>query len=420
VVPGDKSITHRAIIFSALAEGQTVISGYCRGEDCLNTVRAFRTMGIAIEEQPQQLRVEGKGFRGLTEPSTVIDCGNSGTGIRLLTGLLAGQDFFSILTGDESIRRRPMGRVVKPLREMGAAIAGRKGGELAPLAVTGTRLKGISYISPVVSAQVKSSLLLAGLFAEGRTIISEPSLSRDHTERMFGFFGIPFERKGMAVSLVGRPDAGWAGKPVLRVPADISAAAFFLVGASVVSGSDVTIPDVGINPTRAGVLDVLNSMGAKIEVLNRREEAGEPVADLRVQATSLHGVTIGGEVIPRTIDEIPILCMAAAYAHGTTTITGAGELRVKESDRIAAVARELTKLGVEVTEQPDGLTITGIGGSVGKHFRAGSYQSYGDHRIAMSLAIAGLVADGPIRVDETACIDTSFPLFGSKLLELLT
>lgn len=420
MVPGDKSITHRAIIFSALAEGETVVSDYCRGEDCLNTVRAFRTMGITIEEQPDRLRVTGKGLWGLTEPGTVIDCGNSGTGIRLLTGLLAGQDFFSVLTGDESIRRRPMGRIVKPLRDMGACIGGRKGGELAPLAITGTRLKGMPHHSPVASAQVKSSLLLAGLFAEGKTTITEPTLSRDHTERMLGFFGVPFERNGLTVSLVGRPVAGWTGKPRLRVPADLSAAAFFLVGASIVPGSDVTIRDVGINPTRSGVLDVLTDMGAKIEILNRREEVGEPVADLRVRASSLHGVAIGGALIPRTIDEIPVLCVAAAYAQGITTITGAKELRVKESDRIAAVARELTKMGVTVAEQADGLTITGLGGSTGATFRGGSYQSYGDHRIAMSLAIAALVADAPILVDDTACIDTSFPLFQSKLLELLT
>jgi 3-phosphoshikimate 1-carboxyvinyltransferase len=274
--------------------------------------------------------------------------------------------------------------------------------------------------SPVASAQIKSSLLLAGLFAEGKTTITEPTLSRDHTERMLGFFGVPYEQNGLTVSLVGRPVSGWTGKPRLRVPADMSAAAFFLVGASIVPGSDVTIRDVGINPTRSGALDVLTDMGAKIEILNRREEAGEPVADLRVQASSLHGVTIGGALIPRTIDEIPVLCVAAAYAQGTTTITGAKELRVKESDRIAAVARELTKMGVTVTEQADGLTITGLGGSTGASFRGGSYQSYGDHRIAMSLAIAALVADGPILVDDTACIDTSFPLFQSKLLELLT
>jgi 3-phosphoshikimate 1-carboxyvinyltransferase len=420
IVPGDKSITHRAIIFSALAEGETAITDYCRGEDCLNTMRAFRTMGIRIDEQPHRLLVSGKGLWGLTEPGTVIDCGNSGTGIRLLTGLLAGQDFFSILTGDDSIRRRPMGRVVKPLREMGASIAGRKGGELAPIAITGARLKGLSYQSPVASAQVKSSLLLAGLFAEGRTTITEPSLSRDHTERMFEYFGIPFERKGLSVSIVGRPPSGWAGKPDLRVPADISAAAFFLVGGSITPGSDITIRNVGINPTRSGVLDVLSSMGAKIEILKRREEAGESVADLRVQAASLHGTTIGGELIPRTIDEIPILCVAAASAQGTTTITGAKELRVKESDRITAMTRELTKLGVPVTEQPEGLTIVGIDGSTGPRFRSGTYHSYGDHRIAMSLAVAGLVADGPVSVDETACIDTSFPLFQSKLLELLT
>jgi 3-phosphoshikimate 1-carboxyvinyltransferase len=420
VVPGDKSITHRAVILSALAEGNTVITGYGRGEDCLNTMRAFRSMGIAIEEQPDRLRVSGKGLWGLTEPTTVIDCGNSGTGIRLLTGLLAGQDFFSILTGDESVRRRPMGRVVKPLRQMGASIAGRKGGELAPLAVTGTRLRSMTYVSPVASAQVKSSLLLAGLFAEGKTTITEPSLSRDHTERMFGFFGIPFEQWGLSVTITGRPASGWPGKPNLRVPGDISAAAFFLVGGSVVPGSDLTIREVGINATRSGVLDVLTEMGAKIDVLNPRDEAGEPVADLRVQAASLHGVTIGGELIPRTIDEIPILCVAAAFAQGTTMIAGAGELRVKESDRIAAIAAELKKLGVAVTEQPDGLTIAGIGGAAGRRFAGTACRSYGDHRIAMSLAIASLVSDAPIHIDDTACIETSFPSFESKLLELLT
>jgi 3-phosphoshikimate 1-carboxyvinyltransferase len=335
-VPGDKSITHRAIILSALAEGDSAISAYCRGEDCLNTMRAFEAMGIQIEERPEQLLVRGKGLWGLTEPRQPLDCGNSGTGIRLLTGLLAGQDFFSTLTGDESIRRRPMGRIVKPLREMGAKIAGRKGGEFAPLAITGSRLHGIVYDSPVASAQVKSCLLLAGLYAEGATHITEPRRSRDHTERMFRYFGIPLREDGLRLSVQGRPSAGWTAKPV-TIPGDLSAAAFFIVGASLVPGSDVTVTSVGVNQTRTGVLEILTEMGANIQVLNRRDEAGEPVADLRVRAASLHGIQIGAERIPQTIDEFPILCVAAVLAEGETTITGAGELRVKESDRIATM-----------------------------------------------------------------------------------
>ncbi|OGW67899.1 MAG: 3-phosphoshikimate 1-carboxyvinyltransferase [Nitrospirae bacterium RIFCSPLOWO2_02_FULL_62_14] len=418
-VPGDKSITHRAIILSALAEGDSTISAYGRGEDCLNTMRAFQAMGIQIEERPEQLRVRGKGFWGLTEPSQPLDCGNSGTGIRLLAGLLAGQDFFTILTGDESIRRRPMGRVVKPLREMGATIAGRKGGELAPLAITGSRLRGLTYASPVASAQVKSSLLLAGLYAEGTTRVSEPRKSRDHTERLFRHFGIPVQEDDSAVSIEGRPAVGWAGKPVV-VPGDLSAAAFFIVGATLVPGSDVTITSVGINPTRTGILEILTEMGANIQILNRREEAGEPVADLRVRAASLHGVRIGAERIPQTIDEFPILCVAAALAEGETAITGAGELRVKESDRIASMATELRKMGASAEETKDGLIIQGLGNTRSKRLRGAACTSYGDHRVAMSIAIAGLTADSETRIQDTDCIETSFPGFESKLLELLT
>jgi len=417
-VPGDKSITHRAIMLSALAEGDTTIQGYCRGEDCLNTMRAFQAMGIRIEETPDRLHVSGKGLWGLTEPEQPIDCGNSGTGIRLLTGLLAGQDFFTILTGDASIRRRPMGRVVKPLREMGATITGRKGGELAPLAITGCRLRGMAYRSPVASAQIKSALLLAGLYAEGLTEITEPRRSRDHTERMFRFFGIPVEERGGTVGVRGRPATGWTGATTMIVPGDLSAAAFFLVGATIVPGSDVMMEGVGINPTRTGVLEVLTEMGAAIQVLNRREEAGEPVADLRVRAARLKGVRIGAERTPQTIDEVPILCVAAVMAAGETVISGAEELRIKESDRIATIAMELRKMGATVTERPDGLVIQGLGGA--RPLRGGSCDSHGDHRVAMSLAIAGLVADAPTRIDDTACIETSFPGFESKLLELLT
>lgn len=418
-VAGDKSITHRAIILSALAEGDSTISAYCRGEDCLNTMRAFQAMGIQIEERPEQLRVRGKGFWGLTEPAQPLDCGNSGTGIRLMAGVLAGQDFFTILTGDDSIRRRPMGRVVKPLREMGAVIAGRKGGELAPLAITGSRLRGLTYTSPVASAQVKSSLLLAGLYAEGVTRVSEPRRSRDHTERLFRYFGIPVQEDGSTVSIQGRPAVGWTGKPVV-VPGDLSAAAFFIVGASLVPGSDVTVTSVGVNPTRTGALEILTEMGANIRILNRRDEAGEPVADLRVRAASLHGIRIGTERIPQTIDEFPILCVAAALADGETTITGAGELRVKESDRIATMTTELRKMGASIEETKDGLVIQGLGSRKAKRLRGAACTSYGDHRVAMSMAIAGLTAEGETKIQDTDCIETSFPGFESKLLELLT
>ncbi|MDH5739290.1 MAG: 3-phosphoshikimate 1-carboxyvinyltransferase, partial [Nitrospira sp.] len=357
-VPGDKSLTHRAIILTALAEGTSTISDYCQGEDCLNTMRAFQSLGVPITHTPAEMTVCGKGFWGLTEPNSPIDCGNSGTGIRLLTGLLAGQDFFSVLTGDESIRRRPMGRVVKPLREMGAVIGGRKGGELAPLAITGSGLHGIDYTSPVASAQMKSSLLLAGLFAHGKTRYKEPSLSRDHTERMFQFFGIPLTKEEGALILQGRPSIGWRGVPI-AIPGDFSAAAFFIVGATIVPGSDVTIRQVGMNPTRTGLMDVMRKMGADIQVLDQREEAGEPVGDLRVRAASLKGVTIGSELIPKTIDEFPVLCVAAAVADGETVISGAEELRVKESDRIATMSGELRAMGALVEERPDGMVIRG-------------------------------------------------------------
>ena len=416
-VPGDKSITHRAILLSALANGETRITGYCPGEDCLNTVRAMRAMGIHIDETPDRLHVFGKGQWGLAEPDGPIDCGNSGTGIRLLAGLLAGQDFFAVLTGDDSIRRRPMGRVVKPLRTMGAAVAGRKGGEFAPLAVTGSRLRGITYASPVASAQVKSALLLAALYAEGVTHITEPRLSRDHTERMFKFFGIPFRQDGAGIELEGRPSLGWTGKAELAIPGDLSSAAFFLVGASIIPGSDVTVANVGINPTRTGVLDVLTEMGADIRIVNTREQAGEPVADLRIRASHLHGVRIGPDRIPQTIDEFPILCVAAAMAEGETVIAGAEELRVKESDRIATMAAELRKMAVSIQETPDGLVIEG---TAGRALRGASCTSYGDHRVAMSLAIAGLVADAPVQIENTECIETSFPGFNAKRLELLT
>src|SRR5512145_836012 len=322
-VPGDKSITHRVLILTALAEGVGRLTHYCRGEDCLNTMRALQALGVRIDETADALHVHGKGVWGLAEPGGIVDCGNSGTGIRLLTGLLAGQDFFTVLTGDASIRRRPMGRVVKPLREMGATIAGRKGGELAPLAVSGTTLRAIRYASPVASAQIKSSLLFAALFAKGTSRFSEPRLSRDHTERLFQFYGLPLTRDGLTLTMEGRPSVGWTAASELTVPGDFSAAAFFIVGGTIVPDSDVTITGVGINPTRTGLLEILQRMGGDIQLQNRRDEAGEPVADIHVRSAPLHGVTIGPEWIPQTIDEFPILCVAAAVASGQTVVTGA-------------------------------------------------------------------------------------------------
>jgi len=411
-VPGDKSITHRAIILSALAEGESLLSNYCQGQDCLRTAQALQAMGVSIDIGPDRMRVTGKGLDSLREPDSFLDCGNSGTGLRLLAGVLAGQDFFSVLTGDDSIRRRPMGRVVGPLREMGARIAGRRGGDLAPLAVTGAHLQGIAYQSPIASAQVKSSLLLAGLFAQGTTSVTEPALSRDHTERLFEYLGIPVTRHGLTVSLVGRPTFRAKDIPIAG---DLSAAAFFLVGASLVPDSDVTITGVGVNPTRTGIVDLLRDMGARIDLVNLRMQAGEPVADLRVRSASLRGIAIGPDRIPQTIDEFPILCVAAACAQGDTVITGASELRVKESDRIATMAMELRRMGVEIEERPDGMRIVG-----GRPLQGAACHSHGDHRVAMSMTIAGLVARGETTVEETDCVATSFPDFDEKVRGLLT
>lgn len=416
-VPGDKSVTHRAVMLASLAQGRSSIAGYCRGEDCLNTMRACRAMGIEIQESPDRFDVQGKGLWGLSEPKGPIDCGNSGTGIRLLTGLLAGQDFFTVLTGDASIRRRPMGRIVRPLREMGASIAGRSGGELAPLAITGRKLTSIAYTSPVASAQVKSALLLAGLFAEGTTIVTEPRMSRDHTERIFRYYGIACTQRGTTVSVEGRPAAGWPAKD-LHVPGDFSAAAFFLVAGTIVPGSEITIRQVGVNPTRIGLLTILTRMGADIQVLRCREEAGEPVADLTVRSATLTGVAVSADEIPHMIDEFPILCVAAAMAEGDTIVSGAEELRVKESDRIATMAVELRKMGASMTERQDGMVIHGSGGRT--RLTAASCESHGDHRVAMSLAVAALVADGVTTITDSGCIETSFPGFESKLLDLLT
>ncbi len=403
-VPGDKSISHRAAILGAIAHGTTRIWGFLRAEDCLSTLRCLRALGVAIDDRGSELEIRGGAFR---EPEEILDVGNSGTTLRLLAGVLAGQRFHSVLTGDASIRRRPMDRVAEPLRRMGAGISGRQGGRLAPLAIRGGELRGITYATPVASAQVKSALLLAGLFADGDTVVQEPRQSRDHTERMLGAFDAEVVRGGLTVRLRG-PQA-LSGTEV-RVPGDLSSAAFFLVAAALVPGSELAVAGVGLNPTRTGVLDVLRMMGAAVEIRDLKEESGEPVGTVMVRGGVLHGTVIGGDLIPRAIDELPVLAVAASLAEGETVIRDAAELRVKESDRIEALARELGRLGARVEAQPDGLTILGT-----RRLRGGRVASAGDHRIAMALAVAGLCADGAVTVDDPACIETSFPGFADAL-----
>lgn len=406
-VPGDKSISHRAVLLGAIARGRTRVDGFLRAEDCLATLRCVRALGVDVEDDGERLVVHGGALR---EPATALDVGNSGTTIRLLTGILAGQPFPSTLTGDASIRRRPMDRIAEPLRRMGARISGRDGGRLAPLTVEGGGLRAIAYTTPVASAQVKSAILLAALFADGETAVTEPSLSRDHTERMLSGFGVAVARDGLTVRLRG--PAQPAAAPV-TVPGDISSAAFFLTAAAIVPGSAVTVRGVGLNPTRTGLLDVLRAMGAAVEIANRRDEAGEPAGDVTVRAAALHGTAIGGALIPRLIDELPVLAVAASVADGETVIRDAAELRVKESDRIAALARELGGIGARIEAQPDGLAIRGV-----PKLRGGRAASGGDHRVAMALAVAGLRAEAPVTVDDTDCIRTSFPGFEETLRAL--
>jgi 3-phosphoshikimate 1-carboxyvinyltransferase len=403
-VPGDKSISHRAAILGAIAEGTTRIVGFLRAEDCMSTLRCLRALGVPIEERGSALEVGGGVLR---EPDDVLDVGNSGTTLRLLAGVLAGRRFHSVLTGDASIRRRPMDRVADPLRRMGARISGRQGGRLAPLGIDGGGLHGIAYRTPVASAQVKSAVLLAGLSAEGDTTVEEPSQSRDHTERMLGAFGVEVTREGLTTHLRG-PAALRATE--VRVPGDLSSAAFFLVAAALVPGSELAVANVGLNQTRTGVLDILGMMGITIDVRDVREEGGEPVGTVAVRAGRLHGTVIGGALIPRAIDELPVLAVAASLAEGETVIRDAAELRVKESDRVEALVRELGRLGAAIEARADGLVITG-----GRRLRGGHVASGGDHRIAMALAVAGLCADGPVTIDDPACIETSFPGFAEAL-----
>jgi 3-phosphoshikimate 1-carboxyvinyltransferase len=402
-VAGDKSISHRSVMLGSLAEGVTRVTGLLEGEDVLCTLAAFRAMGVQAKGPDQgRLTIQGVGLHGLRPPAQPLDMGNSGTAMRLMAGILAGQAFDSVLVGDESLSKRPMKRVSDPLGQMGARIGTEEGGR-PPLRIHGgQRLRGIEYRMPMASAQVKSSLLLAGLYAEGETVVTEPAPTRDHTERMLRGFGYDVSVKGATRCVRG---GGQLKACDVDVPADISSAAFFLVGASIAPGSELVLEHVGINPTRTGVLDILRLMGADIVLLNPREAGGEPVADLRVRHASLKGIEIPRELVPLAIDEFPILFIAAAAASGETVLAGAEELRVKESDRIAVMARGLKSLGVEARETPDGIVIRG------GRLRGGTIDSHGDHRIAMSFAIAALVAEGAITVRDCKNVDTSFPGF---------
>lgn len=402
-VPGDKSISHRSVILGSLAEGVTEIRGFLHGEDCFRTVECFRKMGIDITVGKEKVIVKGKGLWGLQEPEDILDAGNSGTTARLLLGILAGQSFYSVISGDSSLRTRPMGRIAVPLREMGADIYGRKGNSFLPMTSAGGNLKPINYYSPTASAQVKSAVLLAGLYARGVTSVTEPHLSRDHTERMLKYFGANLNSEGTKTEVEGYPKL--TGKTI-EIPGDFSSAAFFLAAASILSGSELEILNVGINPTRTGLLEVLTEMGADITLKNQRLMNGEPAADIKVKGAELKGVTVGGQLIPRLIDEIPVLAVAAATAEGKTIIKDASELKVKESDRIDSAARELGKMGAKIETLPDGMVIHGT-----KKLKGAVCKSHGDHRIAMAVCVAGLAAEGETKVTGCECISISFPGF---------
>ena len=409
-VPGDKSISHRAVMLGALAEGKTTIRGFLPGADCLSTIECFRRMGVTIEREGDLVTVYGKGWYGLEEPRQRLDVGNSGTTIRLMTGIIATQPFHAVLEGDESIAKRPMRRVVGPLREMGAKIDGRQNGEYTPLAIRGGKLHGISYRSPVASAQVKSAILLAGLQAEGTTSVEEPYLSRDHTERMLQAFGIDVQRAGNRVSVSGGQTL--RGREIV-VPGDISSAAFLIAAVMMVPGSSLVIEQVGINPTRSGIIDVVRAMGGHVEIVNERLVNEEPVADLHVAHAELRGTVIEGELIPRLIDEIPVIAVMAAVAQGRTIIRDAQELKVKETDRIATVASQLAKFGAKVTPTDDGMIIEGGAALVGAEI-----DSMGDHRIGMAMAIAGLAAEGETTIANAEAINVSFPGFANLLRQI--
>ncbi len=409
-VPGDKSISHRAVMLGALAEGETEIENFLPGEDCLSTIQVIKALGADVHIEKDRVVVRGGGLNALREPEDVLDAGNSGTTMRLMAGILSGCPFFSVLTGDASLRRRPMQRVIQPLSAMGARITSRGGNAYAPMAITGGALCATTYRSPVASAQVKSALLLAGLFADGPTTVIEPARSRDHTERMLSYFGARVQVEDKQVSVWGRPKL--QGSKVV-VPGDISSAVFLLVACAVVPGADLMVRNVGINPTRSGALEVLKEMGANINIFNERQVSGEPVADIRIRGSRLKGTTISRAIIPYLIDELPALAVAGALAEGETVVRDAAELRYKETDRITTVVKLLSQMGVDITEQEDGFIIRG-----GRALQGTECDSFGDHRLAMAAAVAGLNARGITKIKSAECVNISFPAFFDTLNSL--
>ncbi len=409
--PGDKSISHRALLLGSLATGRSHITNFLSAQDCLSTLHCLEMLGVGIDRKsPHELEIQGVGFFGFKEPSGVLDAGNSGTTLRLLPGILAGQDFFAVLTGDDSLRKRPMQRVMDPLLKMGANIWGRQEANLAPIAIQGASLKAISYMTPIPSAQVKTALLLAGLLASGTTVIKEKYKSRDHSEKMLQFLGAGIETMGNTCRISGKSKLQGNN---ISIPGDISSAAFFIVAALISSHSELLLKNVGLNPTRTGILRVLETAGANIRQVNVAEVSAEPRADIHIKSSNLKSFEISEEVVPSVIDELPILAVAATQSEGTTRVSGAQELRVKESDRIAAICSELRKLGADITERKDGFVIKGPTGLKGT-----TVDSFGDHRLAMALATAGLVADGTTTVKNAESINISFPGFFDILREV--
>ncbi|MDW0111618.1 3-phosphoshikimate 1-carboxyvinyltransferase [Sporosarcina saromensis] len=410
-VPGDKSISHRSIMLGAIAEGRTTVEGFLEGEDCLRTIEIFKQLGVSIERQGTNVTIDSPGIENWTTPSDELYAGNSGTTARLMLGILAGSNVSSVLTGDESLSKRPMKRVTIPLQSMGAKIVGAEDDEYLPLTVKGGELSGMTYHVPVASAQVKSAILFAGLRATGKTIVSEPAISRDHTERMFEQFGVSIETNGNTVTIEGGQTLQASS---VKVPGDISSAAFFLAAAAMVENSCVEIVEVGLNPTRTGIIEVLRQMGAAIDVHEETGGRGESYGTIKVSKATLHGIEISGEIIPTLIDELPIIALLATQAEGTTIIKDAAELRVKETDRIAAVTTELKKLGASIEATPDGMIIHGP-----TPLKGTSMNSYGDHRLGMMAAIASLVADGEVIIEDPACIAVSYPNFFEHLTALV-
>lgn len=410
-VPGDKSISHRAVMFGSLAKGTTKVTHFLQGADCLSTISCFQKLGIEIENTPEEIRIHGKGLHGLTAPSDILDAGNSGTTTRLISGILSAQNFNVTLTGDASICKRPMKRIITPLSMMGAKITSQNGNDCAPLRIEGTKLSGIHYDSPVASAQVKSSILLAGLYADGKTSVTEPFLSRNHTELMLRAFGADVTSVGTTATILPDPELTAIE---IHVPGDISSAAYFIAAGLLVPNSELLIKNVGINPTRDGMLKVALEMGGDITILNERTDGGEATADLLVRSSSLHGITIKGGIIPTLIDEIPVIAVMAAAAEGVTTIKDAAELKVKESDRIAIVTENLLHMGCDVTPTDDGMIICG-----GNPLHGGNLDSYLDHRIAMSFAVAALIAEGDTYMKDAECVNISYPTFYRDLESLI-